>query len=174
MHWEKLSEEKYNAGYRRLIKRKFRLPSGEVADFDVIADPDCVSIIAVTEDGHILATRQFRPGPECEILEMVGGFIEEGETPEQAAHRELLEETGHVGELRALGTTWHGAYTTLRIHQFLFTNCRRVQEIKTDIHESIELVLLSQPEFIQQLDSGKFTDAATGFKAAWKLGWLKG
>lgn len=173
MLWEKLTEEKYNAGYRRLIKKKFRLPSGEIADFDVVNDPNCVSIIAVTAEGHILATRQFRPGPECEILEMVGGFIELGETPEQAAHRELLEETGHVGELQALGSTWHGAYSTVRIHQFIFTNCRRVQAINTDDHEAIELVLLTRPEFIQQLEGGKFTDAATGFKAAWKLGWLK-
>jgi hypothetical protein len=35
MEWEKISEENYNAGYRKMVKRYFKLPHGRVVDFDI-------------------------------------------------------------------------------------------------------------------------------------------
>lgn len=172
MHWEKISEQAYQAGFRRMLKKTYRLPSGEVTDFDVVNDPQSVAVVAITQEGKVLTVKQYRPGPECEVWELVGGYIDPGESPEEAAVRELKEETGFEGKLTPLGRTWRGAYTTGRSHQFLATGCHRVADIQEDRHEFIELIQMDKNEFLDLLERGDLTDLGTGYKAAWKLGWL--
>ena len=57
---------------------------------------DYVMVIARTVEGRLLLVRQFRPAVGQETLEFPSGHVERGETPLQAARKELLEETGHV------------------------------------------------------------------------------
>jgi ADP-ribose pyrophosphatase len=69
-----------------------------------ISTQDYVSIFAVTENGKFPLVRQFRPAVERITLELPSGHVDEGETPEQAACRELFEETGFVAhELTLVG-----------------------------------------------------------------------
>ena len=52
-------------------------------------------------------TRQFRIGPETEILEIAAGMIDEGETPEAAVRREIHEELGYeVDTLEEIVCIW--------------------------------------------------------------------
>ncbi|MGK7873336.1 MAG: NUDIX hydrolase [Xenococcaceae cyanobacterium] len=60
--------------------------------------PDYVSIIAVTEGQDILLVRQYRPVVESYTLEVPSGHVDPGESPADAAKRELLEETGYRAE----------------------------------------------------------------------------
>jgi ADP-ribose pyrophosphatase len=71
----------------------------------VIQGKDFVVIVAVSRQGSILLVRQFRPAVAALTLELPAGHIEPGETPEQAARRELLEETGHEADTFKLLTT---------------------------------------------------------------------
>ena len=65
---------------------------------------DYVSILALTNENQVLLVRQFRPAVEEDTLELPSGHVEEGETPEEAARRELLEETGYEAKrLKLLG-----------------------------------------------------------------------
>jgi len=69
-----------------------------------ISTKDYVCVIATTENGDLLLVRQFRPALDKMVLELPSGHVEEGETPEQAARKELLEETGYIaGEMIPLG-----------------------------------------------------------------------
>src|SRR5262249_18088057 len=63
-----------------------------------IATKDYVSIVALTAEGHLLLVRQYRPAVEQVTLELPCGHVEPGETPEEAARKELLEETGYVAD----------------------------------------------------------------------------
>jgi ADP-ribose pyrophosphatase len=55
---------------------------------------DYVSVCAVTPKGEVLLVEQYRPAVETDTLEFICGHVEAGETPEQAARRELREEAG--------------------------------------------------------------------------------
>jgi len=64
----------------------------------VLQTNDFVSIVATDLGGRLLLVRQFRTAADRVTLEIPSGHVEEGETPEEAARKELLEETGHVAD----------------------------------------------------------------------------
>jgi len=59
--------------------------------------PDYVAVVALTEERRVPIVRQYRPAVERETLELPSGLVDPGETPEEAARREVLEETGYEG-----------------------------------------------------------------------------
>src|ERR1035441_9896710 len=72
-------------------------PGGGQAHY-VIQTPDFVVMVVITEQNQILLVRQFRPAAGAVTLELPAGHVDPGETPEQAARRELLEETGYEAD----------------------------------------------------------------------------
>ena len=70
--------------------------SGLKDPYYVLTPMDYVAITAITNEGEILLVRQFRPAAGGYTLEFPAGTVEPGESPSQAAERELLEETGYT------------------------------------------------------------------------------
>lgn len=60
-----------------------------------IASGDYVTVLPITSTGEVVLVRQFRPALETFTLELPSGHIDRGEGAEQAARRELREETGY-------------------------------------------------------------------------------
>ena len=69
-------------------------PDGAEHSYIVGSGPDIVLVVPLWDDGTVTLHRQFRYGFEERTLEVPGGHVEEGETPEDAARRELAEEAG--------------------------------------------------------------------------------
>ena len=90
----------------QLVSKEVRFPWLEDTQIYLSVKPyDYVGVLAQTSDGKILLVRQYRPVVEGMTLELPGGLIDPGETPEQAGRRELLEETGHrADKMVHLGT----------------------------------------------------------------------
>jgi ADP-ribose pyrophosphatase len=86
---------------------------------EVLRRPDSVSIVAV-DGGELVVVRQTRAGADERTLELPAGSIEDGETPEQCAARELVEECGlEAGAWRKLGEFWAAPdYSTEYVHAF--------------------------------------------------------
>ena len=73
------------------------LPDGrEIPEYYVLEYPDWVNVIAITKDGHFVMERQYRHALGCTCYELPCGVMEEGETPLEAAQRELEEEVRHL------------------------------------------------------------------------------
>jgi ADP-ribose pyrophosphatase len=70
-------------------------PGGVRATREVITHPGSVVVLPVLPDGRILLVRQYRHATRQFMWELVAGRIDPGENPQEAAARELLEETGY-------------------------------------------------------------------------------
>ena len=115
-NWKKLSERIAYNGWRKILIRKFLMPNGKEAEFDVIGNYDFVTIAAFTEDKKAILVNQFRVGAERVLTSFPEGQIDEGEKIETAARRELLEETGYEAEDIFFLKTIHQAYFLSLIH----------------------------------------------------------
>lgn len=130
-----------------------RLPDGRInEEYYVLEYPDWVNVIAVTKDGLLVMERQYRHALGNTCYELPCGVIEKGETPLEAAKRELLEETGYAG---GEWTPWmtlspNPATSTNLAHSFLAVGVEKVDTQHLDATEDIE-VYLKTPEFVRGL-----------------------
>ena len=80
---------------------------GTVVKRDLVLHPGAVAILPLVDADHVCLLRNYRPTAGQVLWEIPAGTLEPDEPLEQAAHRELAEETGYrAGKLRKL----HGFY----------------------------------------------------------------
>lgn len=103
--WELLkSEEEYKTKYFSVEKRSYKLPNGTVVDdYYHLNRPNFVLVIAVNSNNEILVEESYRRGIDDFVIECPAGFIDKSENPNEAAIRELEEETGYTGIAELLG-----------------------------------------------------------------------
>ncbi len=131
-------------------------PAGTTRDFVVLDSPDWINVVPVTDDGRIIMIRQYRHGTRTVMLEVPGGMIDPGESPEEAAERELLEETGYEAErIELLGRVRpNPAILDNTCHMFLAEGCRRVAELNLDAFEQIEVMPVAIEEIPEMVRTG--------------------
>jgi ADP-ribose pyrophosphatase len=163
-NWKEVSRETIFEKYRRGIEKViFRLPDNSELDFYIKKEIDPVCVLALTEKHEVILAQQFRPGPKKILLELPGGGIEKGESPEEAISRELLEETGHVGSIQLVTRAYECGYSLIHRYCFVATNCKKIAEPQPDDGEYINVKLLSLSEFRDLLRSGEMTDVEVGY-----------
>ena len=97
--WERLSSTLLldRLPWFRVFADQVRLPSGKEIDGFLRIDSRSYAVIfALTEDGKVLLVEGYKYGPNRVIVQLPAGYLEDGESPEACARRELLEETGYV------------------------------------------------------------------------------
>lgn len=128
-----------------------RVSDGLKSSFFVMENPDWVNVIALTEEKEVVTIEQFRHGSGEITLEIPGGMIDDGESPESAVRRELAEETGYTSEnFVFLGKSHpNPALQNNAMYHFLALDCRKTVETDFDEHESIAVKLASLREIDQ-------------------------
>jgi len=157
--WETL-ETKEIADCRVFKVRENLMRNGNnTSTFYVIDNPDWVNIVALTKDNDVVLIEQFRHGIKEVITEIPGGMIDEGEQPEAAARRELLEETGYtadefvlIGKSRpnpAIQNNW--------VYHYAAINAEKTSEVEFDEHESVLTKLAPVMTIPNMIKSGEIT-----------------
>ena len=140
----------------------YRSPrTGKEHDFYLLDSPDWVNVIPLTPDGRIILVKQYRVGTRDFSLEIPGGMLDQGESPEGAAVRELLEETGYAGDDPILLGIVHPnpAFQTNRCHTFLVNNVRPKAPLRQDSTEDIEVESAPLSEIPRLIREGRITHA---------------
>lgn len=114
-------------------------------DFYILESMPWVNVIPVTPENEVILIRQYRHGVRDLTLEIPGGLVEGQDTPEQAAIKELREETGYeASEMIPLGSVLpNPAIQNNCCYTFLAKDVIRVGEQQLDDQEDIDV--LCQP-----------------------------
>ncbi|MFP4036538.1 MAG: NUDIX hydrolase [Desulfobacteraceae bacterium] len=135
--------------------------TGEAHDFFVLESTDWVNVIPLTEDHRVVLIRQYRHGIRDATLEIPGGIIEAGDSPEDAARREMEEETGYKErEMVDLGYVFpNPAILNNRCYTYLALDVSEAGEQQQDEKEDIEVVVRPLSEVPGLIRSGEIRHA---------------
>lgn len=135
---------------------------GTTSIFEKLKRRDTVVVVPVLPERKLLINEDEQPGRDM-VLTFPGGQIDEGETPEHAALRELHEETGYVSDELEF---WKAYQPVTKLDWVIFVfiarDCRREGELHLDGGERIssrtisfdELLTLSRDPRFQNRDIG--------------------
>jgi ADP-ribose pyrophosphatase YjhB (NUDIX family) len=129
-----------------------KLFNGSTATFEMIKRPDTVQIIA-TEGNKIITVKEIQPNQKREIG-LLGGRVDKGEKPLEAAKRELMEEAGMVAKQWQLLKIYRPIHKMeWDIYYYIARDCQKVAKQNLDGGEKITLIKKTFDQFIKDIIS---------------------
>jgi 8-oxo-dGTP pyrophosphatase MutT (NUDIX family) len=128
-------------------------------DFYILESSDWVNVIPLTNLNEIVLIRQYRHGIQGITLEIPGGIVEKGDSPEESARRELLEETGYCeSEMILLGSVLpNPAFLNNRCYTYIARDVYRTKEQEQDDKEDIDVLIKPLDEVPRLIKEGEIT-----------------
>ena len=135
---------------------KCQLPNGQIITPHILDYADEIMIFALTRNDEVVLIKQYRHGIQEVILELPGGSVDDGESPRDAAKRELFEETGYSSDMLVeVGQcSPNPAIYMNRIYSFLALDVEQTGQQSADDVDAIEVVLMPLDEVIGKAGSG--------------------
>lgn len=152
-----------------------RLPNGETATREIVRHPGAVAVIALV-DNKMLVVEQFRKPLEKVQVEIPAGKLDAGEQPEDAARRELEEETGYrargIEHLHTFSTSPGFAEEVVHLY---FTDDLELGEVHLDEEEFLTCEAITLEQAQEYIVQGRICDAKTLLAVyAWRMRTLTG
>ncbi len=143
---------------------RVRLPRGAVIEeYFVLEYPPWANVVAITSDERVVLVRQYRHGLGRVCIGLPSGVVDPGDSsPESAARRELLEETGYGGGdwvslcVASANPSTHSNLT----HSFLAIGVRKIASPAPEETEDVHVSLASVDEVIRLLNEGQVVQAS--------------
>jgi len=125
---------------------------------EIVVHPGAAAIVAMTDEG-ILMVEQYRKAVETMTLEIPAGTIEAGESPEECAARELIEETGfEAAKLDKLIEFFPSPGVSSEvIHIFRAGDLKRVSESEPEL----PIRFVPRDRILDMISSGELRDGKT-------------
>lgn len=171
-YFERLNRELVHKGaiidyYQDTIK----VPNGNIVKWDFIKHKGAAAVVAVREDGKLLMVRQYRNALDRETLEIpAGGLNSVDEPTDEAAKRELEEETGfQAGKLELMLTIRTTvAFCNEKIDVYVATDLKPGrQHLDEDEYinvEAYDIEELAQMVYDCKIQDGKTVAAIMAYK----------
>lgn len=134
--------------------------------WEIVRHADAVAILVLDEQGRMLCVRQPRRAVGCKTIEAPAGLIDDGETPVQAARRELQEEAGLDAEMQLL-TRFYASpgFCDEQIYLFRASDTRQ-SRLPQDDDEEIEVLWLPPSEVLAGMKDGTLAGSGATVMAA--------
>ena len=174
------SRELYRGKIFTLNRDSVRFPDGTTAEMDICRHPGAAAIVPFLsdpegEEPQVLMIRQYRYAAGGYIYEIPAGRLDDGETPEACAARELKEETGCTAEriepLTSILTT--PGFTDEVIHLFMATGLTHGTPNR-EADEFVDMVVMRLSEALERISTGQITDSKTAIALMFAAGFKTG
>ncbi|MFA7174325.1 MAG: NUDIX hydrolase [Kiritimatiellia bacterium] len=148
---------------------EIELPNGRRSTREIVRHRGAAVILGERPDGKFVLIYQYRRAVEETLLEMVAGCIDEGESTEACARREMEEESGYQVETikKFAEIVPCPGYSEERLHLYHAHIAQEPNGRRLDFDENLETVVLSADEIDEAIDSGSMIDAKS--ITAWLL-----
>ncbi|MDI6811380.1 MAG: NUDIX hydrolase [archaeon] len=110
------------------------LPNGRTKMREIVVHPGAVAIVPLVNE-KVLLVEQYRKAIERKTLEIPAGTLEEGESPEECAKRELIEETGFNASQWDKLTSYYPSpgYSSEIIHIFKARGLEKISDAEAEL-----------------------------------------
>jgi ADP-ribose pyrophosphatase len=162
--WKTLStREIYKNKWMRLREDIAELPNGQTTVYGVCEFGECVGVLPFLDDQNVLLVRQYRyVHQENHRWEMPTGGIRPGETPEQAAQRELMEEGGYCADQLNWVSTYHTSKSVCHETAYLYIGHSLFPaEAPPDETEFLERAVFPFEEVLRMVETSEIRDSMT-------------
>jgi ADP-ribose pyrophosphatase len=138
------------------------LPNGQQVEREFVAKSNAVVMVPIDNEDNVLLVRQWRHPAGQALLEAPAGGVEEGESADDCAQRELQEEIGYASRnLRALGGFWT---TPGFCDEFMYVYLAKdliESKLPADDDEDIQLERIPLVRVEKLIRLGEITDGKT-------------
>jgi rSAM/selenodomain-associated transferase 1 len=156
------SELLANSPWRAVLDDQLVTPDGRRTGYTYLAVPRAVFVVPLTEAGEVVLVRQYRHPVRDWTLEVPAGSVHDGESPREAAERELAEEVGGRAAAWIHLTTFYSssAHLSLRSDAFLATGVT-LSTPQPDEEEDVAVVRVPAGEVLDLARAGELLEGQT-------------
>lgn len=162
--WKTLSSrEIYHNKWMRLREDLAEMPDGRTTIYGVCSFGQCVGVLPFIDDEHVVLVRQYRYVQHEDFRwEMPTGGIKAGESPEQAAQRELSEEAGYKAARLLPINVYYTSKSICDETAYLYLGYDLVQHsLPPDDTEFFEIRTFRFAEVLQMVQDSEIRDGMT-------------
>ena len=148
-----------------IVREDVRLPDGTETDFDYLVEGESVVILPFTPEREVVTIEEWRHAVKRLNHGLPAGSMEPDENPEQAARRELQEETGYEADGVEHMTTVEPAngFADAVFHYFVARGCEPTAEQDLDHNETIRVRTTTLEELLDRAREDDLRDGRTAF-----------
>ena len=158
----------HEGNYLTLNRDEVLLPNGNKSTREWIKHPGAVCCIPILPDGKIGLIKQYRYAVKEQMIEIPAGKLDQNETPERCAIRELEEEIGYKADKITFLTNIHPAigFTDEKMWLYLAENLVKSEQ-NLDSDEFLVLFPTKLEEAVEMVWRGEITDVKTIIGILW-------